>query len=177
MSTDVITPPRTMLEVYESLPEGTPVQLIKNKLIMSPSPLDIHQKILGLIFNRLFTFVEKHELGEVRVAPYDVHLDEQNIYQPDILFIAKENLHKIKENGLYGAPDLVIEILSPGTTEYDKKDKKEVYEQHGVKEYWIVDPETKRSEGFELKSGEYEAFGEENRKLALKILNLKVNIK
>src|SRR5699024_8910535 len=165
MSTDVITPPRTMLEVYESLPEGTPVQLIKNKLIMSPSPLDIHQKILGLIFNRLFTFVEKHELGEVRVAPYDVHLDEQNIYQPDILFIAKENLHKIKENGLYGAPDLVIEILSPGTTEYDKKDKKEVYEHYGVKEYWIVDPKSKIADGLVWKEGKFETMAEEKGKI------------
>lgn len=72
------------------------------------------------------------------------------------MYISNENLHKIKKDGLHGAPDLVIEILSPSTAKYDKNQKKVVYERHGVKEYWIVDPETKEVQGFFLKDG---AFG------------------
>ncbi len=174
MSVETLSPPRTMLEAYESLPEGTPMQLIKNQLIMSPSPLDIHQKAAIRIASQLLIFVEKYRLGDVRSAPYDVHLDEQNVYQPDILFIAKENLHKIKENGLYGAPDLVIEILSPGTATYDKKEKKEVYEQYGVKEYWIVDPKTKKAEGFVLKEGKFETIEREKGAIKCKLLDLAI---
>ncbi len=176
MSVKTQSPPRTMLEAYESLPEGTPIQLIKNQLIMSPSPLDIHQKIVGTLFNQLMNFVEKNKLGEVRVAPYDVHLDEQNVYQPDILFIAKENLHKIKENGLYGAPDLVIEILSPGTATYDKKEKKEIYERYGVKEYWMVDPKTKEADGFVWKEGKLEVGVSAERVLKFGILDLEITL-
>jgi len=72
-------------------------------------------------------------LGTVRYAPYDVYLDDKNAFQPDILFVRKENMHLIEEDGLYGAPDLVIEILSPSNSKYDLKVKKEVYERYGVK--------------------------------------------
>lgn len=170
MSTEVMNPPRTMLEVYQRLPEGTPVQLIQNKLIISPSPLTAHQQVLLNIAYQLKDYIKKHSTGEVFIAPYDVHLDEENVYQPDILFIAKENLHKIKENGFYGAPDLVIEILSPSTAQYDKKEKKAVYEKYGVKEYWIVDPKTKSAEGFSLKDGKFESLANDNQELRLQVL-------
>jgi Uma2 family endonuclease len=136
-------PPRTILEVWESLPEGTLCQVINNTLVMSPAPLDNHQKVLVKLSSRIYLFVEEHDLGEVRVSPYDVHFDEENIFQPDIVFVAKENIDLIKERGLFGAPDLVIEILSPGNKGYDKKEKMQVYEKYGVKEYFIVEPAEK----------------------------------
>jgi Uma2 family endonuclease len=74
------------------------------------------------------------------------------VYQPDIVFVAKENGHLIKENGLYGAPDMVIEILSPSTEKYDKGPKKDIYEQYGVKEYWIVEPTDKSVTGYALQN-------------------------
>jgi Uma2 family endonuclease len=144
----VKNPPRTILEVWESLPEGTHCQIINNSLVMSPAPLDSHQKVLVKLSSKIYFFVEENSLGEVRVAPYDVHFDEENIFQPDIVFVSKENTHLIKERGLYGAPDIVIEILSPGNKGYDKKDKKQVYEKHGVKEYWIIEPNDKAATGF-----------------------------
>jgi Uma2 family endonuclease len=143
-------PPRTILEVWERLPEGTLCQVINNTLVMSPAPLDNHQKILGKIFARIYALVEENDLGEVRVSPYDVHFNEENIFQPDIVFVAKENIGHIKERGLFGAPDLVIEILSPGNKGYDKKDKKQVYEKYGVKEYFIIEPDEKTVTAYSL---------------------------
>jgi Uma2 family endonuclease len=171
MSVETINPPQTMLEVYESLPEGTRVQLIQNRIIMSPSPLDSHQKIAAELVYQLIGFVKKHNLGEIRFSPYDVHLDDENVYQPDIIFVAKENLHKIKQNGFYGAPELIFEILSPSNATYDLENKKDVYERSGVKEYWIVNPETSLAEGFTLTRGMYESFAKEKQRLALKVLD------
>lgn len=153
-----IRPPRTMTEVYQCLPEGTPVQLIENKLIKSPSPFDVHQKVLIKIVNQIINYIERHHLGEVRIAPYDVYFDSDNIFQPDIIFIANDNLKNIQKNGYHGAPDLVIEILSPSTAQYDLKEKKKVYERNGVKEYWIIDPNYKSAQGFYLKEGKYQSF-------------------
>jgi Uma2 family endonuclease len=118
-----IKPPQTMMEVYQSLPEGTLIQLINNQFVMSPAPTDNHQEILGEIFSQLLQFVKKNNLGKVRVAPYDVYLNRKNAFQPDIVFIAAENLRKIKQSGLHGTPDLFIEILSPATWHFDKGDK------------------------------------------------------
>jgi Uma2 family endonuclease len=150
IETLIKNPPHTILEVWESLPEGTLCQVINNTLVMSPAPLDNHQKVLGKIFAKVHAVVEQNNLGEARVSPYDVHFDEENIFQPDIVFVAKENTHLIKEPGLFGAPDVVIEILSPSNKGYDKKDKKQVYEKYGVKEYWIVEPNDKTVTGYTL---------------------------
>ena len=108
---DVLHPPRTMYDVWESLPEGTLCQLVNNNLVMSPSPVNIHQVIVGEIFIELSLFIKNQKLGEVRIAPYDVHFSKRNIFQPDIIFIANENLHKVESKGLVGVPDLVVEIL------------------------------------------------------------------
>lgn len=151
----VIKPPRTMFEVFKSLPEGTLCQLINNNLIMSPAPTDPHQKVLIEVSSQLYFYVNSNHLGEVRVAPYDVYFNRKNVYQPDIVFVAQENINKIKEDGLHGAPDLVIEILSPRTAKYDLEDKKDVYERYGVKEYWVGDPVSKRVYFFKLVKDEY----------------------
>lgn len=151
MDSDVmIQPPRTMMEIFQNLPEGTLIQLIENNLVMSPSSKDKHQEVLGELYFHLRTHVRSKKLGKVRIAPYDVYLDRENAYQPDLMFISNENLYKIEENGLHGAPDLVIEVLSPSTAKYDNGKKKVVYERCGVNEYWIVDPATKIATGYRL---------------------------
>ena len=148
-------PPRTIYQIWENLPEGTMCQIINNTLVMSPSPLDIHQVILNEINVNLTLFVRKAKSGYVRISPYDVHLSESNILQPDICFIAEENKNIIEKNGVTGAPDLVIEILSPGTKKYDLTNKKEVYQNYGVKEYFIVEPTNKKVKSFVLKNNKY----------------------
>ncbi len=143
-------PPKTLLEVYQLLPEGTLCQLICNQLIMSPSPSENHQKVLDKMYRLLGNFVEEEGLGVTRVAPYDVHFDMENVFQPDIIFISSANSNYIQQDGLHHAPDLVIEILSPSTGKYDQVDKKIIYERYGVKEYWLIDPFTKEVTGYQL---------------------------
>jgi Uma2 family endonuclease len=166
-------PPRTMLEVFKSLPEGTLVQLIKNQLVMSPSPSFTHQKVLASLFNKMYVQVEKDKSGILLVAPFDVYLDRKNAFQPDIIFIAKENISRIKDNGLYGPPDLAIEILSPSTGKYDLEDKMDVYAANGVKEYWIIEPHEKLATGYWLAEDEYHEFESQNGVLASKLLKKK----
>ncbi len=148
-------PIRTMYAVWKTLPEGTLCQLINNELIMAPAPLDVHQLILNEINIEIALYLRKSKLGYVRIAPYDVHFSKTNILQPDICFIASENKHIIGKNGLTGIPDLVIEILSPGTKKYDLNEKKKIYQNYGVKEYFIVEPTNRKVKNFILKKNNY----------------------
>jgi Uma2 family endonuclease len=152
---DVLHPPRTMYEVWELLPEGTLCQLVNNNLVMSPSPVNAHQVVLNKINFQILCFLEVSKVGELRIAPFDVYFNKRNIFQPDIIFITNENLNKVESKGLVGVPDLVIEILSPGTAHIDMGEKRDIYEQYGVKEYFIVDPATKTVTSFVLQGKEF----------------------
>lgn len=126
---------------YQLLEEGAPFQLINGDLIMSPSPTPYHQILLGRIFKVIDAFLEKNTLGGLCLfAPMDVQLDEENIFQPDLLYISEERKSELVRDRIAGAPDLIIEILSPSTAYYDLKQKKDYYERYGVKEYLIIDP-------------------------------------
>jgi Uma2 family endonuclease len=131
---------RLTLGEYLSMPEGAPYyQFINGKPVSMPSPTLLHQRILRIL-NRLFdAFVERHRLGEVFFAPLDVYLSDGEYYQPDLIFISNERSH-IKQERVQGAPDLVVEILSPSNAEDDLTHKRAVYEAFGVREYWIVNP-------------------------------------
>ena len=167
-------PPRTILEVYQNLPEGTLAQLINNQICISPAPTNTHQKVLGTIFRQLIDFVEKENLGDVRIAPFDVYLNRRNVFQPDIIFIANKNADKLKENGFHGAPDLIIEILSPGTWRFDKEDKRDEYERSGVKEYWMIEPVDKTTEGFTLQNGAFNLLSSEKGQVPLQLFPLTI---
>jgi Uma2 family endonuclease len=104
--------PTSMLQVYQLLPEGTPIQLINNRLYMSPAPSVIHFAVIKTIFKAIENFVEKGKLGTVFFAPVDVYLGNVNAVQPDIFFIATEHAHIIEPNGINGAPNFIIEVLS-----------------------------------------------------------------
>lgn len=123
---------------------------------MSPAPQNIHQVILNNINVAISIFLRAHKLGEVRIAPFDVYFSKENVLQPDLIFITNENLKKIQNKGLFGAPDIVIEILSPTTSQLDYEDKKIIYERFGVKEYFIVDPTTKNVDSFFLQNESFE---------------------
>lgn len=139
-------------EDYRQLPEGSPYQLIGGRLVMTPSPTPRHQFISARIF-RLMMYVEEKELGVVAYAPLDVYLEATEVFQPDIVFISRERLNIIGPDRINGAPDLVVEILSPTTAYYDLKKKFRVYEKHGVREYWIVDPEDHSIQIYVLQDG------------------------
>ena len=167
----LLHPPRTMMEVFNMLPEGTLAELIDNKLYMAPSPLFDHQNILLDITFQLRQFLKKSDKGNVIIAPFDVRLDElRNAVQPDITVILKSNPNQIKDGRYTGVPDLIVEILSPGNKDHDLITKKDLYEKFGVKEYWIVDPETKLILGFSLEAGRYHKFNESIGKIHSSLL-------
>lgn len=140
---------------YALLPEGAPYQLIGGKLIMTPAPTTYHQIISMRLELKLANYVVEKSSGMVLYAPVDVYLEETETYQPDIIFIGKDRLHIIEPVKVKGAPDLVVEILSPTTAYYDLKEKFKAYARHGVKEYWIVDPKDKSIEVYEGKEGKF----------------------
>ncbi len=142
-------------EDYKSLPESETkrYELLEGELVMVPSPTEYHQRISGNLEFILRQFVRERDLGRVYDAPLDVVLgegEEREVVQPDIFFISKERSRIIAEEEIRGAPDLVVEIISPGTAERDRTYKKTLYARHGVREYWIVDPDAKTVEVFSL---------------------------
>ena len=173
MTQTLTRPPKTIREVWESLPEGTLCELINNQLIMSPAPLILHQQILNEINIEISIYLKKNPTGKILIAPVDVHFSSDNILQPDLLFLENKNLDKVQKDGLYGAPDVIIEILSPSTSKLDYKEKKSVYEKFGVPEYFIVDPESKSVDSFFLKKGKYEEQKAVRGKINSKVLGTK----
>lgn len=125
---------------YLKTPAGGKFQLIDGEIIEMPSPKAIHQKILLFVASKFLGFIKGKNWGEVFVSLMDVYLSETETYQPDIFIILNDNTSIIEENRINGAPDLVVEILSPSTAYYDLRHKKNIYEKFGVKEYWILDP-------------------------------------
>lgn len=168
----MVKPPRTGMEAFKLMPEGTYCQLINDVLIMSPAPTTQHARIHGKIYSILNNYIRQHKAGEVYFAPVDVYLNTKNAFQPDIFFISNEKKDIIKENGVYGSPDLVIEILSKGNRKTDLIKKKNVYQNAGVKEYWVVDPDTKWCEGFILENQTYKSLGEGNEQLTINMFDL-----
>jgi Uma2 family endonuclease len=121
---------------------------------MTPAPARKHQAINVRLLAQFYTFLKGHDC-EVYTAPFDVRLpsgdgDEQTftVVQPDISIICDKS--KLDDRGCVGAPDLIVEILSPATSKKDAKDKFYLYEENGVKEYWMVDPDTKLLDIFVL---------------------------
>lgn len=144
------------MEVFNLLPEGTLCEVIDNTLYMSPSPTTDHQRILFDLAYQLRLSTKDSDLGEIFIAPCDVYLDaEQSVVQPDIIFIKKENADKIQRKGIYGAPDLVIEILSSNKN-YDKEKKFELYRRNNIVEYIIVDADNKEVLHYLLIEGKYQ---------------------
>ncbi len=127
-------------EFWQEAPEDCKAELIDGVMIMPPPPLDSHEKLFGFLFRLLGSYVEERDLGEVRGSRTGVELGPEEVYEPDILFVARDRLEIIQRKGLVGAPDLVIEILSAGTAPYDRGDKRRVYERGGVRELWLIDP-------------------------------------
>ncbi len=158
-------------EDYKSLPESETrrYELLQGELVMVPSPNTYHQRISRRLEFLLLGYIESKNLGEIFDAPYDVVLGEgkeREVAQPDILYVSKERSQIITEEEIQGAPDLVIEILSPATADRDRTYKRTLYARHGVKEYWIVDPEAETVEVLVLGKRGFEraaAYGKADR--------------
>ena len=126
---------------YMTTPEDRRYQLLDGDLILAPAPTIRHQRILRRLAVLLDELAVENGLGEVFLAPCDVVLSNYDVFQPDILFVSNERRGLITEANIQGAPDLVVEILSPATAQHDREYKRTLYSRHGVREYWLVDPE------------------------------------
>ena len=130
-------------EDYASLPDDERYELIDGELIPMPSPKWLHQLLQAKIFLPLANFVYGGSLGSVVVAPMDVVFTPFDVVQPDLIFISRARALVITEDNIRGAPDLLIEILSPSTERRDRIVKRDLYARHGVREYWLIDPYAK----------------------------------
>ncbi|HEX29118.1 TPA: Uma2 family endonuclease [Candidatus Poribacteria bacterium] len=147
-------------EDYLKLPDdGKVYQIIDGEVFMAPAPTPNHQRIVLQMTIRLSAFVNEKGLGEVFIAPCDVVLSEENIVQPDILFVSSQRAHIIGERYISGPPDLVVEVLSPGTEKIDRVLKRGLYERYGVKELWFVSPERREIQVLRLVRGKFVEHG------------------
>ncbi|MBI5756214.1 MAG: Uma2 family endonuclease [Nitrospirae bacterium] len=144
------------IEDYMKTPDDERYELIEGELLMTPSPNTWHQRILGRLHLKITQYLIEKNMGEVFLSPYDVVLDNDNVFEPDIIFVSKERYGIITAANIKGAPDLVIEILSPSTAYRDLVKKKRLYAQFGVQEYWIVDPEEETVEVYTLQQHQFE---------------------
>src|SRR5690606_14943093 len=149
-----IVPGSARVADYMALPEGTPVELIKGELIVSPAPLYIHQAVL-IRLTELLAPIARAEGGKLAVAPTDVILADDTVVQRDLMYITKARRHILRQR-VEGAPDLVVEIISPSHARRDRVHKLALYAEHGVAEYWIVDPQDKVVEFMTLVDGSYQ---------------------
>ena len=142
----------------EPLPEDISQrhEIILGELFVSPSPVPHHQLVSSRLQAALFNHVVERSLGVVLAAPVDVKLSEYNVVVPDLLFVAHDRLAIVGPKAITGAPDLVVEILSPSTTRQDRVRKLALYATHGVPEYWLIDPGGKALQVLTLVDGRYE---------------------
>lgn len=134
---------RFTYEDYLQFPDdGKRFEIIDGELFMTPSPLTKHQRISGNLLYLLHSFLKTEDIGECFVAPLDVVISPTDVVQPDLFVVLHQNKNIITEKNISGAPDFIIEILSPSNSIMDLKRKRVLYEMYGVEEYWIVDPAT-----------------------------------
>ncbi len=142
-------------EDYLKTPDDERCELIGGELLMTPSSVPKHQRISRKIEFLLEKFVTENDLGEVFYAPCDVYFDDENVVQPDILFISKNRMNIIGEKNIQAAPDIAIEILSKSSAYRDLIEKKKLYSKFGVKEFWIVIPDEEVIDVYILKDNTY----------------------
>lgn len=138
--------------------EDTLAEWVEGEVVlMTPASLN-HQRLAGFLYMLIREFVIQHDLGEVLFAPFLVRLPDplKSAREPDLIFVARERLHLLKPAYLDGAPDLIIEITSPESLERDRNIKFKEYEQAGVKESWLIHPDIRQAEFFQLQDGRYQ---------------------
>ena len=136
---------RFVYEDYKALPESMVkrYELLDGEILMVPAPTTRHQFITANLLSLLHPFLKRTGFGRVLCSPVDVVFGEGNrreVVQPDVLFVSRERLPIVVDEEIRGAPDLVVEVLSPGTETRDRTYKKHLYGRYGVREYWIIDP-------------------------------------
>jgi Uma2 family endonuclease len=135
--------------------DGRRREIVDGELLVTPSPLSDHQRIVSRIASAFFLYLRDHPVGELLTAPMDVILGDYDVLEPDLLLILNERRGIIRD-WVRGAPDLVVEVLSPTTASHDRGPKLKAYARFGVTEYWIIDPEQKAVEVYRAGAEGYE---------------------
>ena len=153
------TKPRKTAKDYLKLPEGTLAELIDGEIFVTPSPRPNHQQIARALTLAIGNFLESQpQLGRTCIPPSDVHLPSGDIVGPALIFISKGRTRIVKD-WIRGAPDLLVEILSPTSVDRDLLVKRELYARNGVLEYWVVDPIETAIQVYTLRKKVYGAAG------------------
>jgi Uma2 family endonuclease len=145
---------RLTYEEFQDLPREEvgirQMELVDGEVFVTPGPNTAHQRTVRKLLRALDEFVEEGDLGEIFIAPYDVVFSKWTALEPDLIFIRKDRSGVITDANVQGAPDLVIEVLSPSTRRHDRERKLRVYEEAGVPELWYLDPAERTAEILEL---------------------------
>ncbi len=147
-------------EDYRNAPDDERCELLDGQLVMIAAPNIAHQIASGELFRFLSDFVDKGGLGRVFIAPTDVVLSDTNVAQPDLVFVSKGRMSIVGADNIQGAPDLVVEVISPSDRARDMVRKRDIYAWHGVGEYWIADPEAHSVRVMVLEGDAYRVTGE-----------------
>jgi Uma2 family endonuclease len=145
---------------YAALPDdGRRYEIVNGVLVMAPAPNRSHQDAVLRIAHYLLVHVEFAGLGKVMIAPFDVQLSPEDVFQPEVLVVLNAHLDRIQEKKFMGVPDLVVEVASPGTAIYDRLTKFEKYAEAGIPEYWLTNAKTRTIQVLVLERGEYRSLG------------------
>ncbi len=135
--------------------DGRRYELVEGERVLMTSPTRWHQKLLRRLSEAVGGHVDRERLGEVYFSPIDVHLDDRNAPQPDLVYVSFARPERLADARIEGAPDLCVEILSPSTHRHDRVRKLNLYARFGVPHYWIIDPVARSIEEFVLEQGAY----------------------
>jgi Uma2 family endonuclease len=146
-------------DIWDTPDDGNRYEVIGGELYVTPPPRTVHQSALGVLHWYLFSYVKEHPIGRVLFAPVGVILDDENGVQPDLVYVARERESIIGERAINGAPDLVVEVLSPSTRARDRGIKMRRYAAAGVSHYWMLDPRSRSLQAYRLGKEGYESVG------------------
>ena len=146
-------------DIWDAPEDSYRYEVIDGELYVTPAPSWIHQSASGGLFYYLYGFVRQNRLGQVVSAPIGVILDEEAGVQPDLVYVSRERAGIITEQGIEGAPDLVVEVLSPSTEARDRGLKMRRYAAVGIPHYWMLVPRDRSLEAYRLGESGYEPTG------------------
>ena len=145
---------RLTYQDYANLEGDERYELLDGRLVPVPARNTAHQTVSIRLMTKMYFFVKENGLGRIFPAPFDVLFTDFDVVQPDLLLICGNREHIITPDNVQGAPDLIVEVLSPSTSSrMDWRDKRELYALHGVREYWIVDPTHRIVSVLQLRDG------------------------
>lgn len=141
---------------YVDLPnDRNRYEILDGDLFVTPAPSSRHQLVSRNLQFAIHQFAKQHTLGEIFDAPIDLILAATTVVQPDLVFVSRGRQSVVTDRAIEGVPDLVVEILSPATVKTDRTTKARLYARYGIPHYWIVDPDARSLEAYELAGDAY----------------------